>query len=330
MLDIAAKLNESNEQRTDLLFGLIHVGPKLLRQFINSTRRDLDQLRILAEAALEKGDYVGLVDPAFRIIHTIKGNAALFDLSVYKSYTITLEDELADLGNVGSADSPDWVRRIIDQVNKMEDVLSQTEKYLEEMVLAQHQEAQEISTTQAVNGNLVLLIEQLNREFDKQATLRNEHFDLSHVPQQYRQAVAEIVTQLVSNAAVHGIEKMRERRELGKTPVGMIYIEIKVIDDKVRIRVQDDGAGPNLVKIRQLALQNLNYIEAELNQMSNAQLAQLMFVPGLTTIEVKSDIAGRGVGMDMINKLVDDCNGRLHLRFTQGQGCQFDVEIPGQ
>ena len=325
MLDIAAKLNESNEQRTDLLFGLIHVGPKLLRQFISSTREDLSLLQVLCDEALKKHDYASLVEPAFRIIHTVKGNAALFDLTVYKNYAMALEDELAEGPSV---DSVEWVYNIRDQIEKVEDVLYQTEKYLEEMILIQDPEEQEITSTQAINGNMFLLIDQLNRKFDKQATLRSESFDLSCIPENHQETLAEIVTQLVSNAVAHGIEKTKVRRDNGKFPVGVVYIETKIIDESVRIRVQDDGAGPNLKKLKALAEKNLNYDAKQLGKMLSTELAQLIFLPGLSTAEIESDIAGRGVGMDMIKKLVKDMGADLQFRFALGQGCQFDISLP--
>lgn len=328
MYDIAAKVEETKKQQADLLFGLIHVGPKLLWRFISSTREDLEFLRSLCKDVLETQDYQNLVTPAFRLTHTIKGNAALFDLTLFKHYAGDLENEITQYQHQGNDADVKWVQNILDRIAIMEEILKETDYLLEELTAIQHTDDSEFSRTQALLTTIRQLVEQLARNSDKQVTLRSQGFDLSQLPADSYDDVVEVVTQLVNNAVVHGIEKPKQRQLLGKFPIGMVWLQSDVLDDSVRIRVQDDGAGPNFELIRKLATQCTEYSQQQLEDMSNAQIANLMFVPGLTTVNKANDMAGRGIGMDMIRQKLEDINAELRMRFSSGEGCQFDIVVP--
>jgi chemosensory pili system protein ChpA (sensor histidine kinase/response regulator) len=131
---------------------------------------------------------------------------------------------------------------------------------------------------------------------------------------------------LLRNSVAHGIEKPDARLGAGKDATGTISIQLAQEGNEVAVEFRDDGAGLNLPRIRERAVaQRLLAADA---QPGEAELANLIFAPGFSTAENVSELAGRGVGMDVVRAEVDAMGGRIETHTAAGQGASFRLVLP--
>jgi len=131
---------------------------------------------------------------------------------------------------------------------------------------------------------------------------------------------------LVRNCVVHGIEPQAERSARGKEATGLISIQLQQAGNDVSVAFRDDGAGLNLSRIRERALQ-LGIVAAD-RELSDAEVANLVFMPGFSTASEVTELAGRGVGMDVVRSEVQALGGRIETQTTEGQGAAFRLVLP--
>jgi two-component system chemotaxis sensor kinase CheA len=123
---------------------------------------------------------------------------------------------------------------------------------------------------------------------------------------------SEIVTQLVRNAVVHGIEPAPQRLALGKAEQGLVEVGFWVdAIGNVELTVKDDGAGLSADKVRQKLLDLGWYGADDLAQLSDRQVMAHIFKPGFTTAAGEGMHAGRGVGLDVVQANVERLGGQL-------------------
>uniref|UniRef100_UPI0025C440BF hybrid sensor histidine kinase/response regulator n=1 Tax=Aquabacterium sp. TaxID=1872578 RepID=UPI0025C440BF len=131
---------------------------------------------------------------------------------------------------------------------------------------------------------------------------------------------------LLRNGITHGIETPEKRLAAGKDANGLITVSLRQEGNEVSIEFRDDGAGLDLLRIRDKAkAQGLLAWDAE---ASDADLAQLIFTPGFSTAEVVTELAGRGIGMDVVRSEVNAMGGRIETGTTFGQGTSFRLVLP--
>jgi chemosensory pili system protein ChpA (sensor histidine kinase/response regulator) len=131
---------------------------------------------------------------------------------------------------------------------------------------------------------------------------------------------------MLRNAIAHGIEDPKERLAKGKDEAGHIHIEIGREGSEVVIRVADDGGGINIDAIRAKAIKQ--GMIRENDRLSDYDLMQLILESGFSTAQQVDQIAGRGVGMDVVNNEIKQLGGVLRIDSMQGQGTTFTVNLP--
>jgi chemosensory pili system protein ChpA (sensor histidine kinase/response regulator) len=131
---------------------------------------------------------------------------------------------------------------------------------------------------------------------------------------------------LLRNCVAHGIESPEVRVRAGKDATGSIGISVTQEGNEVGVEFRDDGAGLNLARIRERALA-LGLLAADASA-SDAELAQMIFAPGFSTAESISELAGRGVGMDVVRAEVNAMGGRIETATAAGQGASFKLVLP--
>lgn len=131
---------------------------------------------------------------------------------------------------------------------------------------------------------------------------------------------------LLRNCVTHGIELPEVRTAAGKDATGTITVTLAQEGNEVALAFSDDGAGLQLGRIRDRAVaQGLIAADA---QPSDAELAQLIFTPGFSTAEQVTELAGRGVGMDVVRAEVNAMGGRIETQTQAGQGTRFSLVLP--
>jgi two-component system chemotaxis sensor kinase CheA len=165
----------------------------------------------------------------------------------------------------------------------------------------------------------------LGSELGKQVTTEVEFGDLLVAPQISR-IVGEILVHAVRNSADHGIESPAERLAAGKNPSGTIRVLARQKRDRLIVLVCDDGRGIDLDRVRATAVQR-RLVDAGL-AMTDAEIIELLFTPGFSTMTTVSAVSGRGVGMDVIRCLVEEQGGTVSLRSAPGHGTELRLDLP--
>ncbi|WP_420995533.1 Hpt domain-containing protein [Cupriavidus sp. 30B13] len=134
------------------------------------------------------------------------------------------------------------------------------------------------------------------------------------------------IEHLIRNAVVHGIEPAEARRAAGKPATGALTLEVQQEGNEVVLHFVDDGGGLDLARIRARAIER-ELLSAD-DDAGEARLTELIFAPGFSTAESVSELAGRGVGMDVVRAETVALGGRIALATQAGQGTRFTVHLP--
>ena len=138
--------------------------------------------------------------------------------------------------------------------------------------------------------------------------------------------IKDPIMHLLRNAIDHGIETMDKRRAAGKPRIGMITLKAEQLGKDVIVSVSDDGAGLDMESIRRIATRRGSV--SEVQALSEAELAELIFNSGFSTSPIITDVSGRGVGLDVVRRNVESLNGRISINWKPGLGSTFALILP--
>ena len=141
-------------------------------------------------------------------------------------------------------------------------------------------------------------------------------------------AIAEPLTHLVRNAVSHGIESPEERIRLGKPARGMVRLNAYHQGNQVIVEVSDDGRGIDAQKIRAKAVQPGMTTAGDAGRLSEAEAVQFIFKPGFSTAEQVTEVSGRGVGMDVVQSVLQRLKATISVETHPGQGATFRLKLP--
>ncbi|MGZ8242075.1 Hpt domain-containing protein [Methylomagnum sp.] len=170
------------------------------------------------------------------------------------------------------------------------------------------------------------LVRQESRGLGKRAEARihGGHIDLDVG---FLDRIVPPLEHLLRNAVAHGLESPQQRVASGKSEVGVVDLQLTQEPTGLVIQIRDDGAGIDFAKVRARAAA-LGLIGNE--EVPKERLAQFLFTPGFTTSERVSDVAGRGVGLDVVRNEVQILGGRIELETRPGQGTTFTLYVPAK
>jgi two-component system chemotaxis sensor kinase CheA len=169
------------------------------------------------------------------------------------------------------------------------------------------------------------MVHDLSAKLDKQVELviSGESTELDKT---VLEKIGDPLVHLVRNSLDHGIETPEVRVEAGKQATGKLFLNAYHKGGNIIIEIADDGAGLNEERIREKAIEN-GLISADDN-LSDAQLHDLIFNPGFSTAQVVSDVSGRGVGMDVVRRNIRELGGNIQVESTPGIGSKFSISLP--
>lgn len=134
------------------------------------------------------------------------------------------------------------------------------------------------------------------------------------------------LTHLSRNAADHGIETPAQRLAAGKPRQGTVVITVQETDANIVLSVADDGAGLDLVGIQAKA-EALGLV-APGSELKQQDIINFIFASGVTTAEQVTDVSGRGVGMDVVRRMIDEAGGSIAVETERGKGTTFRLTLP--
>jgi two-component system chemotaxis sensor kinase CheA len=134
------------------------------------------------------------------------------------------------------------------------------------------------------------------------------------------------LTHMIRNAIDHGLEKPEKRVEAGKPAEGTVRLAALHRSGRIVIEVADDGGGINRPRVKAIAVEK-GLIPADA-QLSDEEIDNLIFMPGFSTADAVSDISGRGVGMDVVRRSIQELGGRISISSRPGEGSTFVMSLP--
>ncbi|MGK2953800.1 MAG: Hpt domain-containing protein [Thiobacillus sp.] len=177
----------------------------------------------------------------------------------------------------------------------------------------------------SVAERLYRTVRQTARDVDKRAQLDIQGGDLE-IDRSVLEKVTAPLEHLLRNALAHGIETPDERRAAGKAEFGEIILSARQSGNEMMLVVKDDGAGLNYARIREKAEASGLLLPGV--EPTETLLAQMIFAAGFSTAETVSQVAGRGVGMDVVKSEISALGGRIDITSTPGAGTSFNIYLP--
>ena len=140
--------------------------------------------------------------------------------------------------------------------------------------------------------------------------------------------IGDPLVHIIRNSIDHGLEFPDERRAKGKDEKGQIEIHAYQKGNQIVIEVADDGKGINIERVKRKAIANGLIDEEEAAKMTENEAINLIFLPGFSTVEVATELSGRGVGMDVVKTNISKLNGYVEVSTKKDAGTTFKIIIP--
>jgi len=131
---------------------------------------------------------------------------------------------------------------------------------------------------------------------------------------------------MIRNAVDHGIESPADRKKSGKPPAGKIQLAAFQEGGNIIVELRDDGKGIDQEAVRAKAIER--GLIAEGDQISTQETFQLIFQAGFSTASKVTDVSGRGEGMDVVKRNIEELRGKVHIESEVGQGTVFRIVLP--
>ncbi len=169
------------------------------------------------------------------------------------------------------------------------------------------------------------LIHDLSKTLDKKVELVTEGLE-TELDKNIIEKLIEPLLHIIRNSLDHGIESREERIAKSKNAVGTITIKASTVGSYVQIEISDDGAGLNPLKIRDKAISKGLISDQE--KLSENELFNLVFEPGFSTAELITDVSGRGVGLDVVRRKVQEMRGSIKITSEPDRFTRFTFKLP--
>ncbi len=141
-------------------------------------------------------------------------------------------------------------------------------------------------------------------------------------------ALGEALSHLVRNAVAHGIESPPDRLARGKPQSGVVRLKVERHADRIVFTCADDGAGIDVDAVRRAAVSRGVLSAASAAELPDDRALELIFSPGVTTSTSLSEVAGRGIGLEVVREVANRFKGRVGVRTDLGVGTSVEIEVP--
>jgi chemosensory pili system protein ChpA (sensor histidine kinase/response regulator) len=142
------------------------------------------------------------------------------------------------------------------------------------------------------------------------------------------QQISDPLVHLVRNSVAHGIERGEARLSAGKPEAGKVSLRAYHRGNHIYIEVEDDGGGIDYERVKQSAVERALVSSETADRLTERDLREMLFHPGFSTAPAKTELAGRGVGLDVVRANLNALNGDVEIESTRGQGTKFTLKVP--
>jgi len=247
-----------------------------------------------------------------------------------------LEDRLAESSNGVHAVEREMLAKARDQAARCQQNLGETLETIEEFARGGedlssrlHHEVLASRMRPLADGirGFPRLVRDVARELGKQAKFEVVG-ETTGVDRDILDGLDAPLNHLIRNALDHGLESPDERRARGKNPTGLIQLEARHRAGMLQIVLRDDGRGIDVEQLRKKVVEKGLTTEAMASRLNETELLDFLFLPGFSTKEKVSELSGRGVGLDVVQSMVQAVRGSVRVSSSLGRGTKFTLQLP--
>ena len=315
---------EQNKQHMEWLFTILNVDGQMLEEFMKSSEEEILNIKTMLVLDFDQGS----VDEIYRSVHLIKGNSSMLGLTFITKQTHIVEESLLNLHNKRNQnhetneDLKKQLTELFNLFNQVKNLIDRIGNFHKQFRPTRKHE------TDVFFKSISSLIDTLCKKYNKEARLDYSQYDVSIVPHSHRLLIRDILVQLIRNAMYHGIETTEERSRKHKERQGIISISNAQDSKWFYLNVKDDGQGVQIDKIKAMAKSGGRYKTSDIDNWSDNQIIDLIFLAGITTAEKADLTAGRGIGMDIIKNKVEKYGGLIQTETETDVFTKFTIKIP--
>jgi chemosensory pili system protein ChpA (sensor histidine kinase/response regulator) len=243
-----------------------------------------------------------------------------------------LEMDRYDDYNILSRSLTEISADVTEVLTQLDGFVRRVDSDIDEFTKLAHRLQDEITQARMVRiGNLYTRISRTVRDAAKAA---NKQVELSlagaetELDNSIIQQISDPLIHLVRNAVAHGLETTDERYHSGKSDHGNVAVRAYHRGNHIYIEVEDDGKGIDYDRVRKTAVEQGLYSTDQAERLAERDLLELLFHPGFSTASRKTELAGRGVGLDVVRANLTALNGEIDVDTQKGVGSRFTLKVP--
>lgn len=357
--EIRALQSEAQQHEEDIriLQEIIDIPEDRFQRFLTKTQEYLkeNRERVLHASSGKKHE---IIRQLFMNMHTIKGTARSFYLKAISDVTHAVEQDYANMqtGKINwdtsrllcdldriqelihhyktvGVDKLGWAlgkqliklprRALLEQLNllrRIEPILKDREARKAAASMSSQLARQCHDSVQALLDEAMKGLDSIARHLSKAPPSLNVDAPEVFLTDEGADLVTSILTHIFRNSIDHGIEEPTLREATGKPAAGTIHFQARFAGERlvIHIHIHDDGRGLNLVSVEQKA-RDLGLITDD-KGFAPAELSPLIFIPGISTKDVVTEISGRGVGLDVVKVYLESAGGSIDIELMEGSG----------
>ena len=258
-------------------------------------------------------------------------SAASGDASFWSDFS-ELEMDRYDDVNILSRSMSEISADVNEVLSQLEAFIGRVEGDIDEFTKLAHHLQDEITAARMVPiGTMYSRLSRAVRDAAKSAA---KYVDLelsgseTELDNNIIQQISDPLVHLVRNSVAHGIERPEDRTAAGKPELGKVSLRAYHRGNHIYIEVEDDGRGIDYARVKQSAMERGLVSPETAGRLTERDLREMLFHPGFTTAPVKTELAGRGVGLDVVRANLNALNGEIDIQSIAGQGTKFTLKVP--
>jgi chemosensory pili system protein ChpA (sensor histidine kinase/response regulator) len=273
----------------------------------------------------------GPLSPSTTPTPQMMNSAAAGDTSFWNDFS-ELEMDRYDDVNILSRSMTEISADVNEVLSQMGGFIGRVEGDIDEFTKLAHHLQDEITAARMVPiGTLYSRLSRAVRDAAN-STGKQVELDLSgsetELDNNIIQQISDPLVHLVRNSVAHGIETPEKRREVGKAEIGRVTLRAYHRGNHIYIEVEDDGHGIDYDRVRQSAV-GRGLVSSEVaSSLTERELREMLFHPGFSTAPMKTELAGRGVGLDVVRANLNLLNGEIEIQSAAGAGTKFILKVP--
>jgi chemosensory pili system protein ChpA (sensor histidine kinase/response regulator) len=258
-------------------------------------------------------------------------SAAAGEASFFDDFS-ELEMDRYDDFNILSRSMAEISADVNEVLTQLEGYISRVEGDIDEFTKLAHHLQDEFTAARMVP--IGTLYSRLSRAVRDAAQSAGKQVDLDFVGNETEldnniiQQISDPLVHLVRNSVAHGIERSDARLSAGKPEAGKVSLRAYHRGNHIYIEVEDDGSGIDYERVKQSAAERGMVSTETAERLTERDLREMLFHPGFSTAPAKTELAGRGVGLDVVRANLNALNGDVEIESTRGQGTKFTLKVP--